>query len=259
MKGLKSILAFALAVAATACKGVPSYVIAPGDMASLLADMHTAEAVIDMHYNDYSSDSAKKQLKDAIYLRHRVTPEQFDTSLDWYAHNIDKYIGVYDEVIEILDERNVRVGHLAAREALSLAGDSVNVWGSAPMAYVTRSMPSSMITFDLPQDDNWEMGDMYTWRVKVIDAENPEINWGILANYSDSTVEYLNISTSRTGWNAVTFIADSAKQLTRLRGFFQPSLSGRDKLWVDSISLVRKRLIEDRYRDRFRQRAHKQL
>lgn len=259
MKGLKCILAFALAVAATACKGVPGYVISPHEMASLLADMHTAEAVIDMHYDIYRTDSAKNELKDAIYLNHKVTPERFDTSLIWYAHNIDRYIEVYDEVIEILQDRNVRVGHLAAREALSLAGDSVNVWSSAPMAYVNPRMPSSMVTFDLPEDENWEPGDMYTWRVKVIDAENPDINWGVLANYSDSTVEYLNISTSRTGWNGITFITDSAKHLTRLRGFFQPSVSGHDKVWVDSISLVRKRLIEDQYRNRFRQRAHKQI
>lgn len=259
MKGLKCILAFALAVAATACKGVPSYVIDPDDMASLLADMHTAEAVIDMHYNVYNTDSAKKQLKDAIYLRHGVTPEKFDTSLDWYAHNIGKYIEVYDEVIEILDERNERVGHLAVREARSLAGDSVDVWSSAPMAYITPSMPSNMVTFELPQDENWQPGDMYTWRVKVIDAENPDIIWGVHATYADSTVEYLNISTSRTGWNVVSFITDSTKELTHLRGFFQPSVAGRDKVWVDSISLVRKRLIPDRYRDRFRQRAHKQL
>ncbi len=54
-------VAAALAVLAlSACSKVPSGVIAPEEMAQLLADIHTGESVIDMNRMEFSSDSAKQ-------------------------------------------------------------------------------------------------------------------------------------------------------------------------------------------------------
>ncbi|MDE6458729.1 MAG: DUF4296 domain-containing protein, partial [Muribaculum sp.] len=73
------------------CDRTPDYVISPDDMASLLVDIHKGEGVVDLNSSAYRGDSARKVLKQSRYMRHGVTAEQVDTSLEWYGHNIEKY------------------------------------------------------------------------------------------------------------------------------------------------------------------------
>ena len=88
-----------------ACKGVPDHVIPPDEMSELLADRHIAEAVVDYNGPQWRTDSQRIALRDAVYLRHGVTQADVDTSLDWYGHNIGRYMEVYDRTIEILESR----------------------------------------------------------------------------------------------------------------------------------------------------------
>ena len=109
----------------SACKKVPDYVISENDMAELLADIHEANAVIEINPAAYNNDSLKKELKQSVFIRHNTTQEQFDTSLLWYGHNLDIYTEVYDNVIEILEERqkNIQKETLEAGENLIATGD----------------------------------------------------------------------------------------------------------------------------------------
>lgn len=247
-------------IAFFSCKRVPGYVMDPDEMALVLADIHTAEAVVDMNHIDYATDSAKLALKQAVYDRHGITAVDFDTSLIWYGHNIGKYIDVYDKTIEILEKRSAEAGNLATLEAISMAGDSVDIWAASQYLALNRRMPSLMATFDISEDDNWEKGDVYTWRVKLIGAGSTDVNWGITANYADSVVEVLSAVTNVDGWNEISFVGDTARQMVRLRGFMQPRANvSAGTLWIDSVSLVRKRFYPDAYSKKYRQRPHKEL
>lgn len=241
------------------CKGVPGYVISPSDMASLLADIHTAEAVTEVGGGDYSSDSAKLALKQAVFLAHGTDAAHFDTSLVWYAHHMDKYIEVYDNTIAILEKRSAEAGSMAMREALSMAGDSVDIWAGSRYLGINRLQPSRMLTFDIEQDENWERGDVYVWRFKVIGPDAASVRWGITANYADSTLENFEVTTSQHGWNQVEFYADTTADLARLRGFAIPTVEGQQNVWVDSISLLRRRVSPSMLNTRYRQRKHKDL
>lgn len=227
-------------------------------MSEILADVHTAEAVISIDSRDYSADSAKTALKMAVFKRHGVTSEDFDSSLVWYAHNIGKYIEVYDRTLEILQDRSQNVGSMLVQAAVSMAGDSVDIWPASRHLVLTSRLPSKRVGFDLPYDENWERGDMYSFRAKVIDGEGSAFDWMFVANYADSTVELYETSstTGVNGWNESTFVTDSTKQLTRLRGYFTPKNDGRPVYWLDSISLLRKRVDPSRYQMRYQVRTH---
>lgn len=262
MKRLTHIFALGFVLCAAAlsgCKGVPGYVISPSEMAKVLADVHTAEAVAEVGGGDFSSDSAKIALKQAVFDAHGITAQDFDTSLVWYGHNIDKYINVYDRTIEILEHRSAKAGNLAMQEALSMAGDSVDIWAASRYAHLSPNQPSQMLTFDIAQDENWESGDVYVWRIKVLGNDEPTVRWGITANYADSTIENFELVTSHLGWNQVEFYADTTSALTRLRGFSYPQLKGQPHVWVDSITLLRRRLTPNTLNTRYRQRQHKEL
>ena len=126
------------------------------------------------------------------------------------------------------------------------------------------------MSFEMGADDNQEPGDTYTWRVKLDDSDVSSIRWVILAQYNDSTSDYLNTTTSTLGWNEVRFTTDSTKTIKAFKGYFEPlsehgNLSnGNSKtnrpIWIDSISLIRRRVNPDMYSmDRSRLNVLKEL
>ena len=251
----------AAALALCSCNSTPSGIIPTGKMSEILADVHTAEAVGSVSSQDYPNDSAKLALKLAVFKRHGVTSEQFDSSLVWYAHNIGKYIEVYDEALEILRERSQNVGTMMVQAAVSMAGDSVDVWPASKHLVLSPRLPSKRVSFDLPYDENWERGDMYSFRAKVAEGEGTAFEWMFVANYDDRTVEVFETTGTANvnGWNEVTFVTDSTKQLHRLRGYFVPKNEDRAEYWIDSISLLRKRLDPVRYQSRYQAHRHHEL
>lgn len=243
-------------VAVCSCKRTPGYVIKTDEMSALLADMHMAEAVVESDYGHYSTDSSRMALKQAVLESHGVTAEQFDTSLVWYGHNIDRYLEAYDGAIALLKERQASAGS-AAVLAMSVGGDSAEVWPGARHLALSRRLPSQMIGFDLSRDENFEQGDIYTFRVKVLDAPGAKVKWQMAANYADGRLDVLNLNISpmQSGWSEVTFVTDSTRTLDRLRGHFEVEPDDQAKsgeIWVDSISLVRRRLTPEAYQQRFR-------
>lgn len=242
------ILAFLL----VSCSKVPDYVIPPDDMASLLADIHIGESVVELNRADYRTDSAKLVMLQSVLARHEVTKQDLDTSFDWYGHNISYYMEVYDKTIELLERRVAETGNRIAAENISIAGDSVDVWNAGMLIALNRMSPSRFVTFSLSSDENWEKGDSYTWRAKVTNnAENSV--WGIVADYSDGSKEMLTSELSGDGWRELRFICDSTKTASRIYGYINSNPRGVTTIWADSIMLVRNRLDPEAYRQHFRQ------
>ena len=155
MKNLAKILIISIIATVIGCKKVPSDVIAPDDMAALMADIHTAEAVVEMNHASYNNDSLKLTMRQSVYMRHGVNSAQVDSSIAWYGRNIKYYMEVYDKTIEILEHRLIETGNrIAADNALSIAGDSVDVWPNARFISINDRLPSRMITFSFGRDPN---------------------------------------------------------------------------------------------------------
>ena len=81
----------------TACEQIPSHIIAPEQMETLLIDIHKAEAISD-NLTQYASDREKERLRQSVFDRHHVTQAQFDTSLVWYSEHMTKYSQIYNNV-----------------------------------------------------------------------------------------------------------------------------------------------------------------
>lgn len=225
-----------------ACDRTPDYVIKPADMASLLVDIHKGEGVVDLNSSAYRADSARKALKQSIYLRHGVTSEQFDTSLVWYGHNIEKYIEVYDMVIEELEKELKDADVAAAGEKVQLAvvGDSVDAWNDTRYRRFAYGYPSDILKFAMRQDENWEKGDVYTWKLFITNRQSP-LRVTIGGDYSDGTSDYVTASFNSEGWNELTFPADTARTMKYVYGVVELSPRKGEIAYVDSISLVRMR------------------
>lgn len=236
------------------CRRVPSDVIQPEEMAQLMADIHTGEAVVDMNRTDYMTDSAKLVMKQSIYVRHGVTGEEVDSSMAWYGRNIMRYMDVYDRTIEILEQRTNEMGNrVAAEAAMSMAGDSVDVWSHPRYLVLSDLSPTMIFTFGYKADENWEKGDVYTWRAKFL-TSGATNDWNLTMSYDDGAVETMNNSFTDDGWHEIILRTDSTRIPIRLTGFMYTDAS-ETHVRIDSVELVRKRLDSDNYHRRYLQRT----
>lgn len=251
--------AIALGLLVCACSKVPGGVIPPDRMAELLADFHIGEAVVDMNRGEFYNDSLRQLYKQSVYARHGVTPEEVDSSFAWYGRHMSEYMEVYDKTIEILDHRLIETGNrIAAEAALSIAGDSVDVWPNARFITFNELMPSRMATFSFSNDENWERGDSYTWRAKFFNnTEN--LCFTIVAEYTDGTVEIATKNFSADGWNEIVFNTDSILTANRIFGFIDGVSRPGTSLRTDSMEMIRKRVNHDVAPNRYNIRTFKKL
>lgn len=252
MSRSKVLVIVCLSLLVISCNKVPRYVIQPDDMAALLADMHVAESVVEVNRADYRTDSTKQLMKQSVLQKHGYTQEQLDTSFQWYGHNITYYMDVYDKTIEILEHRLSETGNRIAAENISIAGDSVDVWTMSNSLVINQLSPTQIITFYLDADENWEKGDSYVWRAKFSNNSNPS-TWGIVAGYKDGSSEYFIDDLSGDGWREIRFATDSSKIATHYYGFMNIEPKPSTSVVIDSIMLIRNRLIPDNYKKHYRQ------
>lgn len=236
------------------CNSAPGHIIPPDEMARLLADIHIGESVVESNREEYDLDSMKKALKQSIYIKHNVTQEQVDTSFIWYGQNIEEYIEVYDKVISILenDIRNVKVP--VDNMQFVVSGDSADAWPGLRYRLLTPFTPDKYISFSINRDENWDDGDVYEWKFKLINNQSI-VDWTIAVDYTDGSSEYKNMLISEDGWHDITLYSDSTKSLSRVYGVISADLNSYGRVYVDSISLVRTRLNPQMYRRRYSQHS----
>lgn len=85
---------------------IPADVIAQGPMAEIIADIHLAEAFNGLHpKKGDTSASVTLGYYEVIYKKHGITKPQFDSSYHYYIHHPVMLDSVYNQVIEILSDR----------------------------------------------------------------------------------------------------------------------------------------------------------
>ena len=246
---------FCIAMLLTSCNSTPDEVLPQEKMAQLLADIHIGESIVDAERTKFYSDSLKKTVKQSILVKHNVSQAQLDTSFSWYGHHIEEYIAVYDRVIEILDDEINEYGSLTDELAsVTLDGDSVDTWKGVSHYKFTKNSPSQFLSFNLPKDYTWKNGDFYTWKIKVGNKLS-QIKWSIAADYSDGSSEFINSTATNEGWNEIQLVSDSTKTLNRVYGYIYITPNDSENVYIDSISLIRKRCDKIVYRQRFVQKT----
>lgn len=243
-----------VAVILISCDRTPDGVIPKSEMAALLADIHTAESVVDTERRVFATDSMKLLLKQSVLARHGYNVADFDSSLSYYGRNIDIYAKLYDDVVKILEERiaTAEIEGMAESSSsqnrmsdidISFDGDSVDVWSLPRTLFFSRTSPLRLLPFSLASDRYWERGDVYTLRGKLSGATEP-IAVSLAVEYLDGSVDHLTMRSLGNGWKEATIMADSAKTARNVYGLISYPVvtSGQRPVTVfDSITLYRSR------------------
>lgn len=229
-----------------ACSHDPDYVIDEKDMVDLLVDVHKAEAVIESNYNQYSSKADKKKLREAVFLKHGITQEQFDTNLVWYGHHIEEYMKIYEQVVERLKAENEEAKKLLAEDnsqTMSQPGDSVDVWKQRRAHVFDTRQASNLLTFDIAPDENFRTRDYFELRFKVLLlpklSVKPQVY--LAARHINHDIVYNQLDIDREGWHSLPLQTDSAMALSRINGYIVlPMQTVPGTMYVDSLTLIRR-------------------
>lgn len=239
---MRKVLYILAALLIVACKRVPDGVIPPDRMASLMADIRMVDAVVKVRPQDYVAPATRLALRNAVFERHGVTPEEYDSSLVWYGHNIQRYQDVTDQSIEILEKRLVEANTIAAGElAMSVAGDSVDLWLDTKPWVVTSTTPSHIMTFSNDSDANWQPGDVYTMRARVITPVK-SVKWNLTTWYEDGALETITgtMSVTEPHRQELSMLTDSTRTAVRVAGYIYVEPEGHKPVILDSLSLTRR-------------------
>ena len=231
------------------CSKVPSGVISPKDMAEILADIDIGEAVVESDMATYRDDSVRRALRQSIYLSHGYTPEEVDSSLAWYARNVKIYSEVSEEVTKILEERirkTREAGALVQQDkkagfSVSTDGDSVDVWTLGRYLRFTKEAPSRIFNFAFDHDRNWDLGDIYELRFKIVTTPgNSPVDVTIAADYNGGRGTDYIYERLRDGYATVRLNLDTLNTPSSLYGSIAcHSPKGYAGVTIDSIALVR--------------------
>ena len=194
----------------------------------------------------------KATYQQSLLKKHGITQEEFDTTMVWYGAHIEDYISVYDDVIAQLEKESSQIT-ATANQALSLIGDSVNLWHESSHYVINRRSPSQFLQFYVEYDENWENGDSYTWQFKTFNNVSSAI-MAMVVEYKDFSTEYRTDDVKEDGWKKMTMVIDSLKTPVALYGYVKFDVREDEEVYIDSMSLIRNRFTELEYRRRFNQK-----
>ena len=265
------------------CGRNPRGVMSINEMADLIVDLQLAEAYIDSHTDDFQDDSSKQVLKQSIFKKHGISQQDYDSSMVWYAHNMEDYTKAYDKAVGKLKERydkldkggngNDKPGELMAGPAgepthdaiphnqafvkdkslkrpkrlnTDIQGDSADIWEGNRCYTLTQGSRRGFITFDLPPDANKRPGDRYQLAYKLLRGGN-EFKVCLSLDYTDGGTAQLTRSTNSDGWVTIDIQSDTTRRVRRIYGYVSYDIKRGHTAFVDSLSLMRTHVSSSNY------------
>ena len=260
------------------CDRTPSGVLSVNEMGDLIVDLQLAEAYIESHMQDFTDDSSKLVVKQSIFKKYGITQQDYDSSLVWYAHNMDSYIKAHDRAVGKLqsmqqkaikskDDSNIGQdmeltmegtnGAMPPRSrqiknpslkkmGASTKGDSADLW-DAPRCYLlAQGAKRGFITFDVRPDVNRQLGDRYQLSYKLARGGN-EFKVSLNIDYTDGATAQITRGTYSDGWVAIDIQSDTARQVRRVYGYVSYDIKPGQTAYVDSLMLLRTHLSKSNY------------
>lgn len=270
-------LLLALTLVLPSCGRTPGGVLTINEMADLIVDLQLADAYIDSHSMEYESDSSMMVIKQSIFKKHGITQEDYDSSLVWYAHNMEDYNKAYDKAVNKLKERydkldpkdNSQPSDIMAGPAgapthnttpraggpngkhlkhlkTDISGDSVELWKGQHDYMLTAGFRRGFISFDIPPDANKQPGDRYQLSYKLLRGGN-DFKVSLNIDYSDGGTVQITRGTNSDGWVSLDIQSDTSRLVRRIYGYVSYDMKRGRVAYVDSLSLMRTRINKSNY------------
>ena len=234
----------------------PSQFIQPDDMEDILVDYHLARALAHNSNVNYDSVPYYQALYiEAVFRKHGITREEFDSSMVYYYTRADRFESVYKRVAERLEERALILGatesEIGKYASLNATGDTANIWPDRTRMAMNPTPPYNRWDFRLEIDSTYQRGDSFLMQFMSDYIYQDGSKNGIVylaATYADDngrdTIISRNLHFLNTGISQVTLPAYDSGDLKELRGFFYLG-DGNDRsttvrlLFLSNVQFIR--------------------
>lgn len=213
-------------VATTGCIRRPEGVQTDKKMAPVVADLELAEAYVN---KTHGNDSVKEALVSYIIRKHGLTREEFETTMDWYGRNVDKYYELTDLV-----EKELALRKREVSGGRSLEIESTDLWPYSRMMVLSPLSGSNALEFSVPTVDV-APGEKVRFRLRLPDRADFTAILGV--EYDDGSKGFVHRILNGTKKIDITYQTDTALTVSRIFGNMITGPDSEGMVWMDSISL----------------------
>lgn len=255
------------------CDRTPHGVLSENEMADLIVDLQLAEAYIENNVSQFGDDSSKMVIKQSVFHKHGITQQEYDSSLVWYAHNMENYVKAHDKAVAKLQARQAKLDKGVSKTEDILAGgprqgepthntqpapfnklpprvgngkqaemaDTLDIWKGRRCYLLTQGARRGFITFDLTPDGSKKSGDRYKLVYKLMRGGN-NFKVSLNVDYSDGSTAQMARPTNSDGWVTIDVQSDTTRTVRRVYGYVSYDIKPGHVAYVDSLMLMRTRL-----------------
>ena len=225
----------------TACSKIPSWVIPEKEMENLLYDIHLAEAEIENNHMTFRDSVRKQKLFHAVFEKHGVNREKFDTSLVWYASHLSSYLLIYKRINDrygvLSDTLNSILKHQTELEAKARC-----LWKYDSIIVLRPFELDSRYVFHVDTSSYFSYGDMYELRCSVLGVNERFKPRVTLSWAEEDTVVVKHSEISSDGHFVLYLNALPGKKTSSLSGSIRVATGvPGTQLFIKDLSLFRHR------------------
>lgn len=233
------------------CGMRPWGVLSHDEMVAILLDVHVAEATMKV-VDSRAKRIEKQEYYNIVFEKHNTTKEQFDKSLDWYAHHPKELVEIYDDVKNAAERLQERVesyefhpNDKPSRED-SVAEFDLWHWERERLLTLGKDsvIPIDSLHFSIT-DSNYfyksESLQLYL-KMRVYSPDTIAFATRVIYHYSDSlidTLQYLSLADSVCRRYRFTQVIPYYKDIDSLFIELLDSVRTIESVEIDSVELNR--------------------
>ena len=222
-------------------KGIPSDIIQPKQMESLLYDYHLAVGVSSSQKN-----AEKEACRKYVFNKHRVSEEKFDSSMVWYTREAQELSAIYERLEKRFEREHSHVEKLLASRggekiSITLPGDTVNIWRESDFYWLSEAPLMNLTSFDFKTDTNFRAKDAFLWNADFHFLSEGKAVMGLNVVYDNDSVAGEVKWITESGKYSIYLSNDSTCRMVAMNGFFyvpQDSLQ-EPMLLINNLELTR--------------------
>lgn len=233
-----------------ACDNTPKGVLSKSDMADVLYDYHLTQSMLN-YMPQKEREEMSQQYIDAVFEKHGITEEEFDSSLVWYNKNTSKLYDVYKDVQARYEALNkdlqLQTGNNNMMAVFSTGGDTTNIWSAKKLLVLRNGELLNRESFSINADTSFHTGDSFVLMGKlnmVVENKNEHneyVAMGLNVCYKNGKrIGTTQFYRSNENMQAMLRCSDTAS-IAKVTGFFyfKGNPNYRSTAFIDQVQLVR--------------------
>ena len=225
-----AVISMSLLIIFSACTRRPKGVLSDKEMAPVVADLELAEAYLQNNPQATAREDTREALISYAIEKNGVSREEFDSTMAYYARNVDEYVELYKLVDQRLAKKRKSMTGVA-----TTADDSANdFWPYSRHSVISAQAGSNALIFNIPAG-SVEKGDRIVWKLRMRTQADGQALFGV--EYENGSRGYLTRQLPGNRRLEMTFQTDTARQVKSIFGYMTVDDSGDLPLFIDSISM----------------------